>query len=103
MPKQPRCCRGRGLPPTLALAAELNGVLSDGNRLRILCLLKAGELCVCEIWQHLTLPQNLVSHHLRAMRQVGLLKSRKDGLKVFYALDKAFFRRHLATLSGFTK
>lgn len=61
-------------------------VISDENRLRILCLLNAGERCVCEIWPELDIPQNLASHHLKMLKTVGLITSRKDGLRVFYSV-----------------
>jgi len=87
----------------MAQAAKINTVLSDGNRLRILCLLKDGERCVCEIWRHLALPQNLASHHLKVLSGVGLLRSKKDGLRVFYSLNKPALRRHITFLNGFLK
>ncbi len=63
-------------------------VISDKNRLAILELLKSGERCVCEIYPELRLPQNLASHHLRVLKNFGLVKNKKDGLKIFYSLDK---------------
>lgn len=60
-------------------------VLNDENRLRILCLLREHkELCVCEIYESLDLPQNLVSYHLGKLKESGFLESRKDGVKVIY-------------------
>lgn len=60
-------------------------VLSDENRLRILCLLgEREELCVCDIYEALGLPQNLVSYHLGKLKEAGFLESRKDGVKVIY-------------------
>ena len=58
--------------------------LEEPNRLRILCLLKKGELCVCEIFEQLSLPQNLTSHHLKILKDTDLVTSKKDGLKVMY-------------------
>ncbi len=87
----------------MARAARINAVLSDGNRLRILCLIKDGERCVCEIWGRLALPQNLVSHHLKVLGDAGLLRSRKAGLRVFYSLDKPSLRRHLKNFNGLIK
>jgi ArsR family transcriptional regulator, arsenate/arsenite/antimonite-responsive transcriptional repressor len=67
--------------------------LSDENRLAIVSLLGGGEICVCEIWSALDLPQNLVSHHLAVLKRAGLVSSRKDGLKVFYAIDRACMQK----------
>jgi ArsR family transcriptional regulator len=63
-------------------------VLSDVIRRRILCLLlKEGELCVCELFQALDLPQPKVSRHLAVMRDAGVLSMRREGTWVFYRLD----------------
>ena len=53
-------------------------VLADPTRLRIFRLLRQGETCVCEIAAELNLAENLVSHHLRAVREVGLVHDRRD-------------------------
>ena len=83
--------------------AKINAVLSDGNRLRILCLLKDGERCVCEIWRNLSLPQNLASHHLKTLKSAGLLRSRKDGLRIYYSLNKTALKKAVDVLYSFTK
>ena len=63
-------------------------VLSDEIRRRTLCLLlKEGELCVCELFQALALPQPKVSRHLGVMRDAGVLSVRREGTWVFYRLD----------------
>ncbi len=62
--------------------------VSDENRLKIICFLKNSEKCVCEIVDFLKLPQNLVSHHLKILRNQNILKTRKDGLKVFYSINE---------------
>ena len=61
--------------------------VSEKNRLEIICFLKGGEKCVCEISEFLGLPQNLISHHLKVLRSAGILKARQDGLQVFYSKD----------------
>ena len=62
--------------------------LSDEIRRRVLCLLlKEGELCVCELFQALDLPQPKVSRHLGVMRDAGVLSVRREGTWVFYRLD----------------
>ncbi|HZU12112.1 MAG TPA: metalloregulator ArsR/SmtB family transcription factor [Chloroflexota bacterium] len=52
----------------------------------ILALLAHGERCVCDIEAALALPQNLVSHHLAALRRGGLLSDRRAGRWVYYRL-----------------
>jgi ArsR family transcriptional regulator len=60
--------------------------LADRTRLRILGLLSAGEICVCDIHGSLDLPQPTVSRHLAYLRKTGLVAWRKDGLWVHYCL-----------------
>jgi ArsR family transcriptional regulator, arsenate/arsenite/antimonite-responsive transcriptional repressor len=60
--------------------------LSDRTRLRILGLLSAGEICVCDIHGSLGLPQPAVSRHLAYLRRAGLVVGRKQGLWVHYSL-----------------
>lgn len=60
--------------------------LADRTRLRILGLLHAGEICVCDIHGSLDLPQPTVSRHLAYLRKAGLVTGRKDGLWVHYRL-----------------
>ncbi len=63
-------------------------VLSDETRRRILNLLvKEGELCVCELFFALDMPQPKVSRHLAAMRGAGVLTIRKEGTFVYYRLQ----------------
>lgn len=61
--------------------------LADGNRLRIVEVLRRGERCVCEIQEAVGLSQSLLSHHLRALREAGLVRDRREGRWVHYALD----------------
>jgi ArsR family transcriptional regulator len=60
--------------------------LADENRLRILDALRGGERCVCELTDRLELGQSLLSHHLRVLRDAGLVLDRKDGRWVHYSL-----------------
>ncbi len=67
---------------------QLFKALSDVTRLRCLSLLIAHqELCVCEITNALALPQPKVSHHLAALRRVGLVADRKNGLWIHYRIN----------------
>jgi ArsR family transcriptional regulator len=58
--------------------------LADETRLRILGLLAAREMCVCEVMVALKLTQPTASHHLGILENVGLVKNRKEGKWVFY-------------------
>lgn len=63
--------------------------ISEESRIKILFFLRDGEKCVCELLQKLGIPQNLTSHHLKVLKDLGLLDSRKDGLKVYYKINKS--------------
>jgi DNA-binding transcriptional ArsR family regulator len=61
--------------------------LSDPTRLTLAVALRDGEeLCVCDLSWVVERPENLVSHHVRALRTAGLVRSRRDGKMVMYAL-----------------
>jgi len=66
--------------------AEYLKIIADANRLHILCLLKDGERCVCDILKSLSLPQNLVSHHLKVLRwaHYSLNESKISSLNALY-------------------
>jgi len=68
---------------------ELFKALADATRLRILRLLMAGELCVCNIHDALKIPQAKASRHLAYLRRVGLVTTRREGLWVYYSLSKS--------------
>lgn len=70
----------------LNLKSNVFKALSDPTRLRILYLLKQGDLCVCEIMAVLEIPQSTISHHVNVLKTAGLLKSQKDGIWIQYQL-----------------
>lgn len=71
-------------------AVELAGrakALADPTRLTLAAALAGGEeLCVCDLSWILERAENLVSHHLRALRSAGLVDNRRDGKMVMYSL-----------------
>ena len=66
---------------------ELFKVLGDPTRLRIISLLLEHELCVHTLQSALGMSQSAISHQLRALRQLNLVRFRKVGRHVYYALD----------------
>lgn len=62
--------------------------LSDDTRIDIILFLATGEKCVCKIYKHLKLSQNLASHHLGVLRQNKLITNRKEGKWVYYSLNR---------------
>lgn len=83
-----KCCvKGSVEHKGLEELSEYLKIISDNNRLQILCLLKKGERCVCNIHEPLGLPQNLVSHHLKALRDIGIVVARREGKWIHYRID----------------
>jgi DNA-binding transcriptional ArsR family regulator len=71
-------------------AASRAAALGDPTRLTIAAALRSGgELCVCDLAWVTERPENLVSHHLRRLRDAGLVASRRDGKMVMYELTAA--------------
>ncbi|NHZ87307.1 MAG: metalloregulator ArsR/SmtB family transcription factor [Planctomycetia bacterium] len=71
----------------MQLLSETFGVLGDPTRIKIIFALSQEELCVCEITDLLGKTKYAVSYHLRILRNMRLVKYRKDGRLMFYALD----------------
>ena len=66
--------------------AEFFGVLADPTRLRLLSVLVSQELCVCDLAAGLKMGESAVSHQLRVLRAMRLVKYRKEGRNVYYSL-----------------
>jgi DNA-binding transcriptional ArsR family regulator len=72
-----------------ATAATRSRALGDATRMTVaLALRQGGELCVCDLAWITERAENLVGHHLRALRSAGLASSRRDGKIVFYSLTE---------------
>jgi len=74
-------------PDAVQGLADTFSALGDPTRVRILDALSHGELCVCDLAAVLGVSQSAVSHQLRLLRGMRLVKPRRDGRVVFYALD----------------
>ena len=71
---------------TLYDLTELFRIFGDSTRIRILYVLFEAEMCVCDIAALLGMTQSAISHQLRALKNARLVKSRREGKTVFYAL-----------------
>jgi ArsR family transcriptional regulator len=85
-----KCCiKGSQEQKNIKEIKSILETLNDINRLRILCLLsKEKELCVCEIFKALKLPQNLVSYHLSVLIDNNLVTFKRQGVKIIYQKNK---------------
>lgn len=66
--------------------ADFYKVFGDTTRIRILCVLLESEMCVCDLAEVLGMTQSAISHQLRVLKQMKLVKNRRDGKTVFYSL-----------------
>ncbi len=66
--------------------ADFYKALSDSTRIKIINLLEKNELCVCDISSILNMTKSAVSHQLKNLRELNLIKSRKNGKEVWYTL-----------------
>ena len=76
--------------------AELFKIFGDSTRIRILYVLFEAEVCVCDIAELLGMTQSAISHQLRLLKQAKLVRSRREGKTVYYALADD----HVRTILG---
>lgn len=71
---------------TIRELADFYKVFGDATRVRILCVLLQAEVCVCDLAELLGMTQSAISHQLRVLKQMKLVKNRREGKTVFYSL-----------------
>ena len=85
----------------LPLSGDINDLayffklFGDGTRLRILGALSESEMCVCDLCALLSMKQSAVSHQLKNLKQSRVVKARREGKVIYYALDDDHIRRLL--------
>lgn len=79
---------GEQMPPDIVLhdLADFFKVFGDTTRIKILCVLFQSEMCVCDLAEVLNMTQSAISHQLRVLKQIKLVKNRREGKTVFYSL-----------------
>ncbi|RJQ52836.1 MAG: ArsR family transcriptional regulator [Actinobacteria bacterium] len=77
---------------TLGVLAETFKALGDRTRAKIIYALLTSELCVCDLSQVVGISESAVSHQLRHLRGLRLVKHRREGQKVYYSLDDDHIR-----------
>lgn len=83
-------------PESLTYLADTFQVLASPTRLQIVAALARRELCVCDLSAVVGASQSAVSHHLRQLRQMKIVRYRKEGRMAYYRLDDD----HIATIFG---
>lgn len=100
--KNNKCCLdGCNSNDDFEMVVNFLKIVNEPNRLKILCFLRHGEQCVCEIWKNLDLPQNLTSHHLKTLKDFGLIESRQEGRKIIYWSNKEAVKKYASLLNNF--
>ena len=70
----------------LELPPDFFKIFSDSTRIKILYALLKSELCVCDLAQVLNMSQSAISHQLRTLKQMDLVRNRREGKTIFYSL-----------------
>ncbi|MGM0502727.1 MAG: ArsR/SmtB family transcription factor [Bacillota bacterium] len=68
--------------------ADILKSLSDARRLQIVNLLSYGKMCVCDLTENIDASQPNISHHLKVLKNAGLIQSEKQGKWVYYELNQ---------------
>jgi len=90
------------IPPAWRNISRVFTALGDEHRQRILLLFDRGErLNVSQIADSSTLSRPAVSHHLKILREAGVLGSHKEGKEVFYRIEKEFLKESLSAVLAF--
>jgi ArsR family transcriptional regulator, arsenate/arsenite/antimonite-responsive transcriptional repressor len=90
--------------PDAAVLAQLLKALGEPNRLRIVNLLMEGVQCNCELGSVLDMAPNLISHHLRVLREIGLVRVERDAVDarwLYYSLDVDMLGQMCQAFGGF--
>lgn len=98
-----RCCQNRKLSKSFQSMSKFLRIISDDNRLRVLCLLKKQDFYVDEIVSNLGLAQNLVSSHLKVLSEFNLITGNKEGRRKYFSINKPVFKRYNKLLMDFLK
>lgn len=79
--------------------AKVLKALSEPTRLQIIDILSCGELCACDILEKLSITQSTLSHHMKVLKECGLVHARKNSTWMHYSISKESFQ----TLERFIK
>ncbi|MBI5578876.1 MAG: helix-turn-helix transcriptional regulator [Deltaproteobacteria bacterium] len=82
------------MPPEAAMngLSEFFKLFSDKTRVGILWALSLSEMCVCDLSMLLKMKQPAISQHLKSLRQMRIVQTRRDGKVIYYALDDEHIR-----------
>ena len=78
--------------------AKILKALSDPKRLKIVDMLSCGELCACVILKEFQITQPTLSHDMKILKEAGIISDRRDGQKIYYALNLPVLEEMYSTL-----
>lgn len=76
--------------------ADFFKIFADSTRIKMLYVLMCSEMCVCDLAQVLNMTQSAISHQLRTLKQMNLVRNRRDGKTVFYSLADSHIKTILS-------
>lgn len=76
--------------------ADFFKVFADSTRIKMLYVLMCSEMCVCDLAQILNMTQSAISHQLRTLKQMNLVRNRREGKTVFYSLSDGHIKTILS-------
>ena len=84
-----KCCAKNSLEAgDISNTYKFLRAVADPNRLKILCVLRKGAKCVCEIVPAIGISDKLASHHLKQLKSTGLLEEERKGNFIYYSINK---------------
>lgn len=90
-----KCCRKNSKEAdNVDRAYSFLRAVADLNRLKILCVLQSGSKCVCEIIPEVGISDKLASHHLKQLKNAGLLIEKRVGNFIYYSLNKKAIKEY---------
>jgi ArsR family transcriptional regulator, arsenate/arsenite/antimonite-responsive transcriptional repressor len=88
------CAKSSAEADNIGKAYAFLRAIADPNRLKILCVLRSGPKCVCEIVPAVGISDKLASHHLKQLKNVGLLIEKREGNFIYYSINKKALKEY---------
>lgn len=97
------CAKNSSEADNIASTYKFLRAIADENRLKILCLLRKGAKCVCEIVPAVGISDKLASHHLKQLKKVGLLIEKREGNFIRYSLNRKTIKNYKSLFNQIIK
>ena len=97
------CAKNSGEAKNIDEVYDFLRVIADQNRLKILCVLRGGAKCVCEIVPAVEISDKLASHHLKQMKKLELLIEKRKGNYIYYSINKKAIKKYKSLFNQIIK